>query len=173
MLLEILKWVVLAVVLIFALTALTGAPYVPSRVSELRQAFKKLYPLGKEDLLVDLGSGDGIVLKVANEFGARGFGVELNPFLVLATKLRFWRNKDIKIKAGNLFKVDFPAETTVVYIFGDDRDISGMIKAVKKQANKLGKNLFVISHGFEIPGMKPVRKHRAYFLYKVICERDA
>ena len=169
---EIAKWIILAVVFIFALTALTGAPYVPSKVSELRRAFKKLYPLGKKDLLVDLGSGDGVVLKVANEFGARGFGVELNPFLVLFTKLRFMRNKDIQIKMGNLFKINFPARTTVVYIFGDDRDISNMIDAVQKQANRIGKDLYVMSHGFEIPNKKPVKKYRAYLLYKITCVRD-
>lgn len=169
---EIAKWIILAVVFIFALTALTGAPYVPSKVSELRKAFKKLYPLGKKDLLVDLGSGDGVVLKVANEFGARGFGVELNPFLVLFTKLRFLRNHDIQIKMGNLFKIDFPAKTTVVYIFGDDRDISNMITAVQKQANRIGKDLFVISHGFEIPNKKPAKRYRAYLLYKITCVRD-
>ena len=169
---EIVKWIILAVVLIFALTALTGAPYVPSKVSELRKAFKKLYPLGKKDLLVDLGSGDGVVLKVANEFGARGFGVELNPFLVLFTKLRFLRNRDVQIKMGNLFKIDFPADTTVVYIFGDDRDISNMITAVQKQANRIGKDLFVISHGFEIPNKKPVKRYRAYLLYKITCVHD-
>ena len=122
--------------------------------------------------MVDLGSGDGVVLKVANEFGARGFGVELNPFLVLFTKLRFLRNHDIQIKMGNLFKIDFPAKTTVVYIFGDDRDISNMITAVQKQANRIGKDLFVISHGFEIPNKKPVKRYRAYLLYKITCVHD-
>ena len=170
---EIIKWILLAVVFIFALTALTGAPYVPSKVSELKKAFKNLYPLSKKDLLVDLGSGDGVVLKVANDFGAKGFGVELNPFLVIFTKLRFLRNKDIKVKMGNLFAMDFPEKTTVVYIFGDDRDITKMIDVVQKQANKLGHDLFVISHGFEIPHKKPVKRYRAYLLYKITCARDA
>ncbi len=168
--LEVFKWVILAIVFIFALTALTGAPYVPSKVSELRKAFKKLYPLGKKDLLVDLGSGDGVVLKVANEFGARGFGVELNPFLVLFTKLRFLRNHSIRIQMGNLFKIDFPADTTVVYIFGDNRDIIRMIDAVQNQANRLKRDLFVISHGFEIPNKQPAKRYRAYLLYKIAHE---
>lgn len=163
---EIIKWILFIIVFIFCITAITGAPYVPSRLSELKLAFTKLYKISKKDLIVDLGSGDGIVLKAANDFGAKGFGVEINPFLVLFTKLRFIRNKDIEIHSGNLFKIDFPKDTTVVYIFGDARDIKGMMQAIQRQADKIGHDLFVISHGFEIPDMTPVKKHRAYFLYK-------
>lgn len=164
---EIVKWIGLAVVLIFAVMALTGAPYVPSLVKELRLAFTKLYAVGKKDLVVDLGSGDGVVLKVASEMGAKGFGVELNPFLVLITKWRFRKNKGVRVVQGNLFKVDFPAETTVVYVFGDARDIEGMKAAIKKQAVRLKRDLWVISNGFELPGYQPVKKYRAYYLYKI------
>ena len=164
---EIIKWIVLAIVFIFALTALTGAPYVPSLVKELKSAFTKLYKIGPKDLIVDLGSGDGVVLKVASDMGAKGFGVEINPFLVLLTKWRFRKNKDVKIKMGNLFKVDFPAETTVVYLFGDARDIKGMMNVIKTQAKRLKRDLFVISNGFELPGQKPVKNYRTYFLYKI------
>ena len=164
---EVVKWIGFAVVLIFALMALTGAPYVPSKMSEIKQAFTKLYVLSKKDLVVDLGSGDGVVLKVANDLGAKAFGVELNPFLVLLAKWRLRGRKDVRVKCGNLFKVDFPAETTVVYLFGDGRDIKGMMETIQGQAKKLRRDLYVISHAFELPGMKPVKKHRAYFLYKI------
>ena len=88
---EILKWIGIVLVLVFGGTALTGAPFVPSRRKELEIIFKKLYRLSKNDLLVDLGSGDGKVLKAASDFGARALGIELNQFLVLFSKLRFIR----------------------------------------------------------------------------------
>ena len=164
---EIIRWVLLGIIVIFGIMALTGAPYVPSLVKELRLAFTKLYPLSKKDLIVDLGSGDGVVLKVANEFGAKCFGIELNPFLVLFTKWRFRKNKSITIKHGNLFKEDFPTGTTVVYVFGDARDIEGMKSAIKKQAKRLKRDLFVLSNGFEFPGLKAEKNYRTYFLYKI------
>ncbi len=164
---EIVKWILFAVVLLFAVMALTGAPYVPSKLSEIKLAFTKLYKLSTKDLVVDLGSGDGVVLKVASDLGAKGFGVELNPFLVAISRWRLRKKKDVKVKCGNLFKVDFPAETTVVYLFGDGRDIGGMMGAIKAQAKKLGHDLFVISHAFELPNLKPEKKYRAYFLYKI------
>jgi predicted RNA methylase len=164
---EIIKWVLLGIVFIFALTAITGAPYVPSLVKEIKLAFTKLYKISAKDLVVDLGSGDGVVLKVASDLGAKGFGVEINPFLVLLTKWRFRKNKDVQIKYGNLFKVDFPAETTVVYLFGDARDIKGMLASIQTQAKRLKRDLYVISNGFEFPGLKPVKNYRTYFLYKI------
>ena len=164
---EIVKWILFAVVLLFAVMALTGAPYVPSKLSEIKLAFTKLYKLSAKDLVVDLGSGDGVVLKVASDLGAKAFGVELNPFLVAISRWRLRKKKDVKVKCGNLFKVDCPAETTVVYLFGDGRDIGGMMDVIKGQAKRLGRDLFVISHAFELPDLKPEKKYRAYFLYKI------
>ena len=164
---EIVQWIILVIVLVFALTALTGAPYVPSRKKELELIFKNLDKLGKKDTIVDLGAGDGIVLKVAGGFGARGFGIELNPLLVAIAKVRLRKNKNLTMKCGNLFNVSFPKETTVVYLFGDGRDMGKMVEVVQKQSNKLKKDLYLISHGFKVQNEKPIKEYRAYFLYKI------
>ena len=40
----------------------------------------KVANVGKDDILYDLGSGDGrIVITAAKEFGARGVGVDIDP----------------------------------------------------------------------------------------------
>ena len=162
-----LKWIGIIILFLFGGTALVGAPFVPSRRKELDIIFRKLYKLGKDDLLVDLGSGDGKVLKVASDFGARTLGVELNPLLVLFSKVRFIGNKRVAIRMYDLFHYDFPLDTTVVYVFGDGRDMKRMIVKIEEQAQKLGRPLFLISHAFEAPGYKPEKKCRAYFLYKI------
>ena len=74
--------------IILSFTAFFGAPYVPSLKSELKKAFTKLYPLSEKDTLIDLGAGDGVVLKVASEFKAKGIGIELNPVFALISKFR-------------------------------------------------------------------------------------
>ena len=61
--------VIIAIFLIFMLPGLTGAPYVPTLKKNLNAAFKKLYPMKKTDLLIDLGAGDGVVLKAAASTG--------------------------------------------------------------------------------------------------------
>jgi len=69
---------------VFVATALAEAadlsvPYVPTPqvvVDRMLQMGK----VGPRDYLIDLGSGDGrIVVTAAKKYGARGFGVDLNP----------------------------------------------------------------------------------------------
>ena len=164
---EILKWIGIILLLVFGSTALTGAPFVPSRRKELDIIFKKLYKLGKKDLLVDLGSGDGKVLKAASDFGAKAYGIELNPFLVFFSKVRFISNPRVRTMMRDFFHSDLPAETTVVYVFGDGRDMKRITKKVQEQAQKISRPLYLISHAFELPDQKPVKKCRAYLLYKI------
>ena len=160
-----------AVVAVFLLSALTGAPYVPSFRNELRIAFTKLYELNEKDFVVDLGSGDGVVLSTAAEFGAGGLGLEINPVLVLISRLRLRKYKNVKIHNKNLFSAKFPPETTVVYVFGERRDIERMVRHIKSEATRLHKTLFLISYGFEVPGMKATKKERAYMLYEISPNR--
>lgn len=163
----VLGWIIFGVFFIFALFAFTGAPYVPTLGKEIEIAFKRLYKLGSRDLLVDLGSGDGAVLLAGAKYGAKVSGVELNPILVLISRFRLRKYKDAKVKLGNIFSCQFPAETTVVYLFGEDRDIMKFAKKIRDESARLKKPLFVISQGFEIPGLVVQKTERAFFLYKI------
>ena len=152
--------------MIFCVTAFTGAPFVPSRNKDLQEVFTKLYPIRKTDYLVDLGSGDGKVLKAANAHGARALGIEINPFLYVFSKLRFWSNPDVQTRYGDFFHMKYPHETTVFYVFGDSRDIKRIAKVVQKQANLAKREVFMISHAFDLANKKPEKQLGAYYLYK-------
>ena len=154
-------------VLLFGFTAFFGAPYVPSLRSEIEKAFTKLYPLSENDLLVDLGAGDGIVQKIASEKNAKSVGIELNPIIALIAKFRLRKYKNAKIYTKNFFNYSFPKETTVVYVFGDSRDLSKIFKKIEKEAKRLKKPLKVISFGFQTDEYKLLKKVDAYFLYEV------
>lgn len=65
---------------------------------ELIKPFEKL-KLSKNDILADIGSGDGVVLKTVSNFSAKSIGFEINPFLVLISKIRLRNSK----KYTNLF----------------------------------------------------------------------
>lgn len=160
-------WILIVILIFFGLMAFTGAPYVPSRRNDVRQAFEKLYTLKDDDVLVDMGSGGGGVLREARRYGARVYGIELNPILVWCTRIWSWGDKRTTIVCKNLFKADFPKNTTVVYVFGDSRDIKRMAQAVRQQAIKLKRSLWLISYAFEIPGEKISKKHGAHFLYEI------
>lgn len=165
---------VMAVVLIFGITVIFGAPYVPSLKSELRKMFKHLYKLSSKDLLIDLGSGDGAVLKVASEdFGAQTLGYEIHPVLSLLSRLRLRKIRHLaKVKTQNIYTAKFPAQTTVVYVFGDSKDIVKLVQKVQSEATRLNKSLYLISNGFEVPGHKIVKTYRTYYLYLVHPEKS-
>src|SRR5689334_20439591 len=60
----------------------TGGPYVPTPQAVV-DAMLDLAKVGPRDFVIDLGSGDGrIVITAAQRYGARGFGIEIDPELV-------------------------------------------------------------------------------------------
>ena len=57
----------------------TSVPYVPTPQNVVDRMLE-IAKVGPQDYLIDLGSGDGrIVVTAASKYGARGFGVDLNP----------------------------------------------------------------------------------------------
>src|SRR5215212_2127390 len=61
-------------------------PYVNTPV-EVVERMMRMADVGKDDYLIDLGSGDGRIVIAAAKRGARGLGVDLDPNLVrLATQ---------------------------------------------------------------------------------------
>lgn len=166
---EVLLWIAGGVVVVFGLVVFRGAPYVPSRTRELRRAFTELYPLQPGDVLLDIGSGDGIVLRQAVAHGAaRAVGIELNPLLVLISRLLSRKYGDaVKTHLADFWRTPFPKDTTVVYMFGESRDITRMMRRVASEANRLQRPLMVMSYGFAVPGYEPVHAVGAYWLYRV------
>lgn len=159
-------WLLFAVVIIFGFVVFRGAPYVPSRKKELAKAFDELYPLGRDDVLVDIGSGDGIVLREAAKRQARAIGYELNPVLVLVSRLLSRQQPLVETYLADFWFVKLPPETTVVYVFGESRDITKMASKVADEARRLKKPLAFISYGFIVPNVKHVKKVGAYYLYR-------
>jgi SAM-dependent methyltransferase len=154
-------------VLFFGIFAFTGAPYVPSHKREIELLFENLYPLSSKEHVIDLGSGDGIVLKIAAEHGAKATGIELNPALAAFSRLRLKSYKKVSVLCRNLYNFHFPKDTTLVYLFGLDRDFARIEAKIQNEANRLNKSLYFVSYGFQSESMKPEKTYRAYFLYKI------
>lgn len=58
------------------------SPFVPTNQAAV-EAMLRIANVGSTDYLIDLGSGDGrILITAARNYGARGFGVDLDPDLV-------------------------------------------------------------------------------------------
>ncbi len=159
-------WFLLFVIaLIFGLVVFRGAPYVPSRKAEINQALTKLYPLTSNDVLVDIGSGDGIVLREAAKIGARAVGYEINPILVYISRWLSRKSGRVTVYLADFWFEKLPDDTTVVYIFSVSRDMRKIIRFMQKEADRLGRPMDLINYGSELKGVRVVKQIGAYHLY--------
>lgn len=134
----------------------------------MRRAFRLLYPLNTKDVLIDLGSGDGLVLREAAKRGAKAIGYELNPVLTWIARWLSRGNKNITVHIANMWRIAFPRDTTVVYAFVVSRDVRKVAKKIQLETDRLGKPLKFISYGCELPGKTPIKTNGAHFLYDFI-----
>ncbi|MFV0485337.1 MAG: methyltransferase domain-containing protein [Candidatus Saccharimonadales bacterium] len=159
---------VLVVVGVFLVTALFGAPYVASGEKEIIRAFDKLRPLTKDDVLVDFGCGDGVVLRAAAKSGAKkAVGIEINPILVTLARRKSRGDKKVQVINGDMTKTVLPSDMTVVYVFGLDRVMKMIMPVIEKHVRKHGKSIDVVSKAFEFNGMKPIAKTNSHYLYRI------
>ncbi len=113
---------------------------------------------GPEDVVYDLGCGDGRILSIAvSKFNVKkAVGVEIRDYLVKTAQSRI-RELGIEGRAvvihGDFFDVDI-SEATVVTLFLLT-SVNNMLKP--KLENELRKGARVVSHEFEITGWTPVK----------------
>lgn len=158
-------WVLCGVILVFGLVVVRGAPYVPSHRRYVKQSFEELYPLSSKDVLVDVGSGDGLVLRIASDYGAKAVGYELNPILVGVTRLFSWGDKKVIVKTADYWLIDLPQETTIVYLFAVSRDIDKFQKKMQQWTNDNGRQIWLMTYGAKLNDKEPVRLLNAHTLY--------
>lgn len=159
-------WILLlTVVAMFAATALFGAPYVPTHKKAISAALKML-PLKPGDLVVDLGSGDGAFLKAAANVGLRALGYEINPILVFVAWCRcFKQRKKVQIKLANFWSAELPTETKAIFMFA----AGPYMNRAKQKLLSINHHdaLYVVSYGFELPGMSATKHADGLYLYKL------
>lgn len=159
-------YIITALILLpFGLAVFFGAPYVPSRKKYLNIAFEELYLLKENDVLVDIGSGGGVVLREASARGAKTIGYEINPFLVVLSRFLSRKDNKVKILFADFWSAKLPDNMTVVYIFSVTRDMKKIIRKLQYEADRLRRPVYLINYGSELKGVKTVNKIDAYRLY--------
>ncbi len=141
-------------VVCFGLVVIVGAPYVPTKKSFAKTAFVDLYCLSAKDKLVDLGSGDGVVLRYATKLGARAVGWEINPVLFLISRLLSTGNSRVETKLSNFWANKLPKDTTVVYVFTTSKDTKRLARWLQNQTNKLDRPINVVTLGSKFDALK-------------------
>ncbi|MFQ6010694.1 MAG: rRNA adenine N-6-methyltransferase family protein, partial [Nitrososphaerales archaeon] len=130
-------------------------PFVESPMEVVRRMLQ-LAKVGEEDLVYDLGSGDGrTVIASCNEFGAQAVGVELRADLVKRSKDEIKRleiTERGKIVQTDLFNFDL-SDATVITLY---LNTSTNTRLKPKLEKELRDGTRVVSHDFEITGWKPL-----------------
>ena len=111
-----------------------------------------------DDLVVDLGSGDGrIVIAAAQRFGARGLGIELYAALVEKSRENARRAgvaERVSFVQGDVLTADI-ARATVVTVYL----LPGLINRLQPRfLERLEPGTRIVSHAFGMTGWKPDRR---------------
>lgn len=150
------------VALALAASALGGCPRVPgaevpyvTTPPEVVMEMLRLAGVGRDDVVYDLGSGDGrVVIAAAREFGARGVGIEIDPKLVGESQAQARRagvSDRVNFLQQDLFQADLsPATVVTLYL---SPDFNRRLRP--KLLRELRPGSRIVSHEFDLGDWKP------------------
>jgi SAM-dependent methyltransferase len=101
-------------------TMLRGAPWVPTGIKTVVKMLT-MAQTGPDDLVYDLGCGDGrILITAVRRFGARAVGIEIDPLRYLWCRLAITalgHRNQVQIHYGDFFKQDLSqADVVTCYL---------------------------------------------------------
>ena len=144
--------------------------YEPTPMPVVR-ALLDLADVGPEDLVFDLGSGDGrIPITAAREFGARGVGIEIDPALVTEAQAKAREagvEGRVEFRLGDMYAADVRSATVVTLFLHPGPNL----KLREKLRADLPPGARVVSYVWDMGGWKPaevrpVNEHRI-FLWRI------
>jgi tRNA A58 N-methylase Trm61 len=114
------------------------------------RAICKLAKVKKGDLIYDLGSGDGTALMIAaREFGAKGIGIEIDPFRYWVSKILLKKNSvtnRVKILRKNFFAQNIK-DADVIFVYLIPKALEKLLPKFKRE---LKKGTRIVSFVYEI-----------------------
>ena len=132
----------------------TGGPYVPTPQIVVDQMLR-IANVGANDFVLDLGSGDGvIVLTAAQQFKARGLGVDIDPTLVKlsnANAKKLGIDDRVSFEVQDVFKADVSkASVITLYLLpGMMSNLRGKVFLEAKPGTR------VVSHDYTFGEWQP------------------
>jgi len=117
----------------------------------------RLARVGPDDVVYDLGSGDGrIPIAAARDFGARGVGIELDPDLVAESERNARRagvTRRTRFLQQDIFKADVSEATVVIVYLSPELNL----RLRPKLLAELSPGSRIVSHDFPMGDWKPDR----------------
>ena len=148
--------------------ALYGLPSIPTKPDRIRKALK-LANLQPNELLYDLGAGDGRVLLIAaGEFGAKAVGIEVGPVqcaLIWLRALASGFGEKIEVRWGNYLNADL-RDAEVVFLYATSQEVLKSAPYLEKQL-KQGARVVSISADFHEWEPSDFDEHDLIFVYNM------
>jgi ribosomal protein L11 methylase PrmA len=118
-------------------------------------AMLNLAQVTSEDVLYDLGSGDGrIVIAAAQQFGTYGIGIDIDPERIREANGNARKagvNDRVRFQLGNLFESDFRDATVVTLYLLPHLNL----RLLPRLLNQLKPGTRILSYNFDIDGWQP------------------
>ncbi|MBW4699001.1 MAG: class I SAM-dependent methyltransferase [Aphanocapsa lilacina HA4352-LM1] len=130
--------------------------YVPTP-QEVVDQMLTVAQVGKDDVIYDLGSGDGrIVVTAAKQYGARGIGIDINPARIVEANENARKagvTNRVRFLEQDLFETDLSEATVVTLYLLPDLNV----KLRPRLFSQLKPGTRVVSHAFDMGSWKPDR----------------
>jgi cyclopropane fatty-acyl-phospholipid synthase-like methyltransferase len=152
--------VLLVLLLGFTISSISGAPWVPARAYDI-EALLDDAKIKPGSLYIELGCGDGRLVRGAAKRGAKAIGYELNPMLWAYAWARSIGDNNVQVRLGNFWTKDI-SNADVVMAFLVPRT---MPRLGKKADKEMKKGSMLLSYIFPIPKKKPLLKNRSWYIY--------
>ncbi|WP_424355804.1 SAM-dependent methyltransferase [Methanobacterium sp. MBAC-LM] len=145
-------------------SSIIGAGFQPTSKKLVKQMLD-MAEVGTEDIVYDLGSGDGrIVINAVKKYNARAVGLEADPSRVFLSRLVITLSgigNRAKIVWGNFFNQNI-SEATVVTLFLSD---TANQKLKSKFLEELKPGTRIVSYVWKFKGWKPVKADETEEIY--------
>jgi SAM-dependent methyltransferase len=166
-------------ILLLALLAVPGCRHVPGQDVRYEptpmpvvRAMLELAGVGPDDVVYDLGSGDGrIPIMAAHDFGARGVGVDIDPALVARAQAnaRTAGVEDrVEFRLGDMHAIDLAPATVVTLFLHPEPNL----KLRPRLRSELRPGARVVSYIWDMGDWEPedvrtINRRRRIFLWRI------
>ncbi|MGA2796072.1 MAG: methyltransferase domain-containing protein [Thermoguttaceae bacterium] len=141
------------------------APFITTP-DDIVDKMLELAQVGKDDLVYDLGCGDGrIVVAAAKKYGCRAVGFDIDPERVQESLDNVRKNQVehlVTIQQEDIFDLELnKADVVTLYL------LPGMNLKLIPQLEKLKPGARIVSHDFDLGSIQPDK------ILRLFCQEDA
>ncbi len=146
--------------------------YVPTP-PEIVEAMLKLAKVGKDDVVYDLGCGDGrIVVSAVENFHAKhGVGIDLDPVRLkeaMNNAKKVGVEEKVEFRRQDVLKIDDLSQASVVTLYLSD-DLNEMLQPILLKQLKPGAR--IVSHRFRMGDWKPEKTEKVPIEHPIADEK--